>query len=191
VAKAFTVKVLNIKQVLKKIEDLLEKDVISKELLSDISDFSVQRVQAETRKGNDLTGSSDIASAKKQPDLSQATKNFRRRLLKGTVRETHSWWFDPDPTFAKSDKSNLTATGQLLESLRGRITSSKGEVVVSPTGSRDSKRQNDNSIKTNVALAKDLASRGRTFLGLDKLGIKRIRKMILDEIRRFKKRRGF
>lgn len=185
-------KVMNLKKVLKQVEDFINEDIRkSSSLLEDIGDFAVKRIQAETRLGKNLNRSQNTTSARKQPDLSEATKNFRERLAAGKVKITHPWWFKPDRSFFKPTKSNLTATGQMLDSLEGKVTRSKGEVVVVPTGTRDSGLQNDNTIKTNVGVAKELASQGRTFLGLDKLGMQRIRKLILDEVRRMKRKRGF
>ena len=183
---SFKVKILNIDSVLKQIEELFVKDVLNKQTFEEIKDFSVLRIQAETRKGNDLT------TGGKQKALSEVTKSFRKDLVGAEINtETDSWWFDPDPVFFKPSKSNLTATGQMLESLRGRVSNLYGTITISPTGTRNPKRQNNNEIKTNAELAKDLGYRGRKFLGLDDIGIRRIRKMILDKIRRFKKSRNF
>ncbi len=185
------VKILNVNQILRKIERVMKDDLKGSGVFEDIKNFTVLRIQAETRKGNDLTGSSDLASAKRQPSLSPAYKGFRKKLAQGKVSEDHPWWFEPDPTFMRPDKSNLTATGQLLDSLSGRVNKSTNEIIVTPTGTRDQTKQAKGGFSTNVALAKDLAERGRTFLGLDALGVKRIKKFILDEIRRIKKQRGF
>jgi hypothetical protein len=74
-------------------------------------------------------------------------------------------------------KSHLTLTGQLLESLDYDIDRSKGEVVVKPTGKRDDG-------KTNVEVTEDLATRGRTYLGLDNKGIDRVRQLVIRELNR-------
>jgi hypothetical protein len=182
----FKVKILNMDAVLKKIEDLLDNDVRNKELMTDIGDFSKLRIQAETRLGKDITGK----SVGKQRDLLPPTIRIRRAVKEGKIKPGNKFYFKPDGTFFQPSKSNLTATGQMLESLDGRVTK-KGEVVVEPTGTRDASLQFDSGFKTNKALAKDLADRGRVFIGMDVKGIKRIKKLILDEVRRFKRRRGF
>lgn len=188
---AVKVRILNLKKVMDRLKSLFDEDLRNSELLTGISDFAVLRIQAETRKGNDLSRSESITGAVKQPPLSPAYERFRKNLADGKVSPDHPWWFDPDSTFMRPEKSNLTATGQMLDSLKGKVSKADAEIIISPTGARDSNRQNDTAIKTNIALTKDLASRGRTYLGLDKLGVQRIRKMILDEVRRFKRRRGF
>lgn len=183
---AFKVKILNIDKVLNKIEELFDKDVRNKELMEEIGDFSVTRIQAETRLGNDLTKQ----TKSKQPRLADSTIRIRKLVEAGKIKPGNRFYFKPDGTFFQPTKSNLTATGQMLESLDGRVTR-VGEVVVEPTGSRDGSLQVDSEFKTNKALARDLADRGRVFLGLDAKGVKRIKKLILDEVRRFKRRRGF
>lgn len=182
---SFKVKILNIDSVIKKIESLISEDILNNGLLEDIKDFSVLRIQAETRKGNDLVDGG------KQADLSPGYIRIREKVANGDWDVTRYGRFIPDPDFMSPRRSNLTATGQMLDSLDGKITKSDGTIVVTPTGSRDPSLQYDNTFKTNVALAKDLASRGRKFLGLDKTGVIRIKKMVLDEIRRLKKKRGF
>jgi hypothetical protein len=180
----FKVKILNIDSVLKKIENLVTNDLYDSSLLQDIQDFSILRIQAETRKGKSLP-----YDANQQP-LANSTVNIRTQISKGKIKPDNPDWFKPDPTFFKPKKSNLTSTGQMLESLKGSITKSDGTIVVKPTGSRDPSLSNSKEFTTNISLAKDLALRGRKFLGLDALSVKRIRKMVLDEIRRLKKKRN-
>lgn len=183
---SFKVRVLNLDKVLGKIEDLLMKDAINQSLTDDITNFVTTRVVAETRKGRDLS-----QDGKSQPSLKGSTIAIRARNASGKTKTTSPTYFKPDKTFFRIDFSNLTATGQMLESIKGRFVKSTREIIVEPTGNRDPSLQNNSEFKTNKALAKDLASRGRTFLGLDRVGIQRVRKLILEEIIKFKKRRGF
>lgn len=177
----FKVKILNINAVLSKVQKVFTEDIYDSKLLENIKDFTILRVQAETRKGKSLPDDST------QKPLTQGTIRIREAVQKGKIKSDSDYYFKPDPTFFKPKKSNLTASGQMLDSLTGKITKSDGTIVVTPSGSRTG---NNTDIKTNVALAKDLASRGRRFLGLDTTGVKRVRKLVLDEIRRFKRKRG-
>lgn len=186
-------KILNLDKVLKKIEDLFDSDVRNDQLMNDIGEFTKLRIQAETRRGKDLTQGFNV----KQPRLADSTIRIRQLIAQGKIKSGNKFYFKPDKTFFDPSTSNLTASGQMLESLKEKVTK-KGEVIVEPTGSRDNFGNVDSSIKTNKALAIELANRrtenaprGRTFLGLDEKGIKRIKKLILDEVRRFKRRRGF
>lgn len=180
------VEVINLDKVLKEIEDLLNEDIRNSKLMQEIGDFAKLRIQAETRRGNDLTQGLNV----KQPMLSAFTVKVRSFVAQGKIRPGSKYYFKPDGTFFHPSMSNLTASGQMLESLQSKVLKT-GEVIVEPTGIRDDYGGVDSEIKTNKDLANDLASRGRTFLGLDEKGIKRIKKMILDEVRRFKRRRGF
>lgn len=183
---AFKVKILNVDSVIKRIENLFEKDAINDGLIKDITEFVTTRVVAETRSGKDLS-----RNRKPQPDLTDGTVSIRARNFYGKTKPENPTYFKPAKQFFRIDFSNLTATGQMLESIKGRFIKSTRDIIVEPTGNRDPSLQNNSEFKTNKALAKDLASRGRTFLGLDRVGIQRVRKLILEEIIKFKKRRGF
>lgn len=183
---AFKVKILNLDSVLKRIENLFEKDAINEKLITDITELVTTRVVAQTRSGKDLS-----RDGKPQPALSESTIRIRYRNFYGKTKPDAPTYFKPDKQFFRIDFSNLTATGQMLDSIKGRFVKSTKQIIVEPTGNRDPSLQNNSEFKTNKELAKDLANRGRTFLGLDRVGIQRVRKLILEEIIKFKKRRGF
>jgi hypothetical protein len=158
-------KVSGIKSVFDSIKQIFERSTQQEEFLTKIKDFVVLRVQAETRKGKDL--SRDGAD---QPNLSPGYIRMREGYVKdGTIKV--------DGTFFETDFSNLTLTGQMLKSLNGLVKPRQRTVEVFVEGRRDDGQ-------TNQAVANDLAKRGRTFLGLDTKGKVRIRKLVLDEIRR-------
>jgi hypothetical protein len=87
-------------------------------------------------------------------------------------------------------------TGQLMESIVGRMRARLGQIEITVDGDREPTEirsaktgkliqfNNQDEITTNKGLARKLADNGRTFLGLDEKGVQRIRKMALDEIRR-------
>jgi hypothetical protein len=92
-------------------------------------------------------------------------------------------------------------SGQLLDSLSGQINVQRGTITIGPRGKRvpvkvisrktgkQIKFRNQNEILSNESLAADLASRGFKFLGMDPKGVQRIRRIVLDEIRRSLKKR--
>ena len=103
----------------------------------------------------------------------------------------------PPPSFFRSLVSQITQSGQLLDSLKADINQNRGTITVEPTGSRQEIKYvwtktgkpvkfltDDSPITDNKELASDLKRRGFTFLGMDKKGLKRIRRLVLDEIRR-------
>ncbi len=183
-------KVNGLKNVFEAIDKIFENSTQKEKFLREIEDFVTLRVQAETRKGKDL--SRDGAD---QPDLKPSYVAWRKslearasaldKISRGSLSSKNLSLVakitgrtpTPDPTFFKPEKSNLTLTGQLLKSLNSLVKPRARTVEVFVEGRRDDGQ-------TNAAVANDLASRGRTFLGLDKKGVTRIRKMVLDEIRR-------
>lgn len=158
------VKIKNVKGALSAALKLLEESADFK--LNDLGEFARKRIQAETRKGQDLKNESE------QPPLSAGYISQRERMRKGV-----------DTRFFRPSFSNLTLTGQMLKSLYFKVYPRNRIIEVGVEGVRKDGL-------TNSAVAKDLASRGRYFLGLDRKGIYLIRKIVLDEIRRRIKKRS-
>ena len=138
---------------------------ISPGVLLQIQEFWLKRIQGFTRRGTSLVTDSSFKS------LSTAYKAFRANYT-GTKGKS----FRPN-------KSNLTLTGQLLESLKGRSNVRKQEVTIFASGRRDDGQN-------NADVAEYVAEQGRPFLGIDKKGIQRIEQIITRDLRRqWKKRR--
>lgn len=165
-------------KVLKRIEKILGDD-LSKTVVPKVADMSLTRIQAETRKGNSLVTESKMKA------FQERTKYIRRALSKKPVEDGG---FRPG-AFFRWNKSNLSQTGQLLDSLKADIK--KNKITIEPTGSRDPNLNGRDEFSTNKELARDLAERGFVFLGLDGRGVKRIKQMIIDEIRRLRIKAGF
>lgn len=171
--------------------------------LDAIGKFAKDRIVAETRKGNDLTNDGG-----KQPELSEGYIGYRRRLggkvkaldrvSGGSTKKTDLEKVStigiqtpiPDSTFFRPGKSNLTLTGQLLNSIDYKVKATQKTIVIEPTGVRDDG-------KTNKEVAEELATRktrlapnGRKFLGLDDRGFQRIRNLIVEAIRRLALKKG-
>lgn len=172
------VRIRNMDKVLKRIGKILGED-LTDTVVPKAADMALTRIKAETRKGNSL-----VTEAKMKP-LQKHSKYIRRALSKKPVSEGG---FQAG-SFFRWNKSNLSQTGQLLESLE--IDLDKNKITIAPTGDRDPSLGGGDEFKTNRELARDLAARGFRFLGLDKRGVKRIRQLIIDEIRRLRLRAGF
>lgn len=164
-------RIKNLKSVFNAVNRTFEKTVESSDLLNNIADFAETRVKQQTRIGKQLPAIDDQGGVAKQPPLSSGYIEFRKRVKEGASK------IKPDSQFFRVRKSNLTLTGQLLESVRGRAIKSKRQIVIEPIGKRDDGL-------TNKQVASDLASRGRSFLGLDQTGIRRIRTLVLQVLRR-------
>lgn len=196
-------KVKNIDSVFNAVKEIYKDLTSQKDELDKIGQFVKDRIVSEARKGNDLTN-----EGAKQPELSEGYIGYRRRLGqkakaadrigqdKGTKKD-----FErvstigiqtpiPDGTFFRPSKSNLTLTGQLLNSIEYTVDAGKHSIKVEPTGVR-------NDGKTNKEVAQELATRktrlapnGRKFLGLDTRGFERIRNRIVEAIRRIALKKG-
>jgi hypothetical protein len=182
-----SVKIKNVKSVLNSIERLFDSEIKKSRLYENIGHFSVERIQQETRKGRDLS-----QGGQKIKDTLESTKSIKKLIERGVITMRPS-----RPLFFRSQVSQVTQTGQLLDSLRADVNSSRGEITIEPTGNRSKTTYvwsktgrpvkfltDKEQIESNKNLASDLAKRGFTFLGMDKKGLKRIRRLVLDEIRR-------
>lgn len=159
-------RVKNIKSVLNSVRKVFKDTQTSKKVLDDISDFSINRIKQETRKGIDLVNDD------RQPDLSDSYKRYRRRLKSGKANSKVT-----PASFMRPGLSHLTLTGELLDSLKSKIIRSRGILEIFPTGSRSDGL-------TNQEVTKELKEQGRVYLGLNKKAIEEIRKIFVDELRR-------
>ena len=138
---------------------------ISPSALLEMSDFWVKRVQGFTRSGKSLV-TNDRIKALSAPYVA------RRRSYRGSTGQAFS------PT-----KSNLTLTGQLLESVKGSANVRLQRVQLACVGSRSGESL------TNARLAGYVAEQGRPFLGLDDKGRARMVQIVLRDLRRTLRKR--
>lgn len=201
-------RVSNIDSVFNAIRAIYEDLTTQAEELDKIGKFTRDRIVAETRKGKDLTN-----NGAKQPELSEGYIAWRRSLgarfkatdraanaiaegrdvsrsdLKKISKITHRTP-TPDSTFFKPAKSNLTLTGQLLNSIEYTVKVSERKIIIEPTGSRDDGKTNKQVAEELATRSTGLAPRGRKFLGLDERGFQRIRNLIVEAIRRLALKKG-
>jgi hypothetical protein len=196
-------RVKNIDSVFNAVESIYEDLTTQANELDKIARFTRDRIVAETRKGNDLTN-----NGAKQPELAEGYIAWRRtlanrgraleRVSKGSQKRKDLELVSritertptPDPTFFRPSKSNLTLTGQLLNSIDYTVKATERKIIIEPTGVRDDG-------KTNFEVAEELSKRktrlapfGRKFLGLDDRGFQRIRNLIVEAIRRLALKKG-
>jgi hypothetical protein len=167
-------KIRNVNEVLAKISGILKDAAHSQKVLNDSGKFFVERIKAFTRSGKSLA-----LGGSKLRDLADITIEFRKEYKKagGLVHET----FRPQ-------KSQLTVTGQMLDAVKYEIDGTKINVFVEGTKRDPNLPAGD---KTNAELAQENADLGRPFLGVDERGLKRMKLMIVEEIRRISRQRGF
>jgi len=170
--------VRNVKKMREKVRIFFDKKLTDKRLMKDIGGFSAQRIQTETRKGKSLV------TGKRLKKIKPITK---------TLRDILSRYNRVARAFV-ANKSQLTFSGQLLDSIKFTADATKNQADIFPSGSRRKlqkplKGLKGKEITNNVDLFKDLRARGFEFLGLDKRAIAQIKKIILRDIRR-KLRKG-
>lgn len=153
------------KQFKKKFEKFLESDKWKDEA----AELAITKIKGETRLQR------FIGTGNKQPSLSPQWIKRKKELAKTNTRGTS---YGPS-------KSNLTLTGQLLNSLK-RVKS-RYSVIIRAIGDRQpyrTKNGRSGQAPTNSQLAKWLAEKGRLFIGYnDKLKVQIVKK-VKEHIRR-------
>jgi len=165
---------------------IFDKDIFTNRLVKEVGLFSQERVKAVTRTGYGVTNS----KKKKLKRLSNSYKDMRRgavkfRTVNGAVipfQEPDERIQEVDKKFFEPDFSNLTFSGQLLESIKYTYNRAKHIFTIQPTGKRK-KLPGESKTLTNKKVAEYVAKGGRPFLGIDKKGDKTIANMIKREIR--------
>lgn len=184
------VKITGVDKVILSLKDLFENKVADTKLLLDIADFAKSRIQSFTRSGKSL-----VTESRLKP-LSNSYKDMRRGAVKyrtlpdGRVivlpepderlKEVDTRFFDPD-------YSNLTFTGQLMNAITATV---KFKDRIIEIFVNDKKRTGKYEKLTNAEVAEHVKANGRPFLGLDDKGIDRIKKLVINNIRKQILRKG-
>jgi len=136
----------------------------------EIGEFTSKRIQSKTRTGKGVDGNNET----KLKPLSLDYKTFRKKnqsIRKGA--------------FFKANKSNLTLTGQLLDAVTFKAVNNN--VGITFKSNRKKTRPNEKPI-TNSKIATFHQDGPRPFIGLDKVGLKRVlnifRRALRDRFRR-------
>jgi hypothetical protein len=167
----------------KKLKRFLIKELANKALLNKIGEFVKDRIVQFTRSGKSIAG----AKAKKLKKLSDSYIQTRRGALHfRTSQQGNVFPIEgPDERLKTVDKeffdpdfSNLTFTGQLLRSLKAKVDLKARTIDIMPTGNRF------DSNLSNQDVAKFVAEQGRPFIGLDDKGIKRVKALIIQDLRK-------
>jgi len=146
-------------------------DTHNKRNLNKYGKLAAKQILTRTRKGRGVAETNTVGGKTvKLKKLSSKYQDYRKRTKKNMHSE------------AKVKKSNLTYTGQLLDSLKvTKVNAKKGSFRIEPTG-----RRKDG--KTNKKVAEYVDKNGRPFLGLtsaDQLNINKLFKQTLtDSIRK-------
>jgi hypothetical protein len=161
----------------KRLKGIVE-NASSKEVMKEVGEQAVRLIQQDARKGNDYKGgkfkplSADYmkkraqAGGKKKPPFGNPKLTWKEPNLKNYKQDLHP--------VARPRKSNVTATGQLIDSIEvSKIMERSVEVECS--GSR-SPSAFDSGKLSNAEVAYYVEKAGRHFLGLSDKSKEKIRK---------------
>lgn len=160
----------NDKEQIKKVKDLLKKVRKDERWKKEASEVVINNIKISTRLGKNIKDSS------KQPALERSTIEKRRHLAKS----------NPKGISFKPEKSNLTMTGQLLNSLERK---NDPERVVIGLSEERQPYLNKNGTKgknppSNEQIARYLKEQGREFLGFNEKLKKVVEKKLKEHLRR-------
>lgn len=174
-------KVVGVQQLQNKVKLTIERSLSSRTILEAVGKFSRDRIYAITKLGFSMSGN----SKKKLAPLADWYKGYRKRYQEKTQTGAS---FSPN-------KSNLTLSGQMLDALTYKIDQARKtvQVFVQDSGRKPNPyplRGRKNDSRSNAQVAKEVAQKGRPFIGLDQDAVKRIKNDIVSELRRALRREG-
>lgn len=160
---------------LKKFESDMEKiidAVADKQTMQEVGDLMAERIKTRTRLGRGVnkTGGPSVPLA---PLKDSTVTGRKRKKQNGDLS-----------SFTSPKRSNLTETGQLLDSFK--VEASQGKVSIQPSGQRNDGQQNQDV----AAFAEDGSSNRakRKFLDLSGPELNAVQKLIRDKIEKILKR---
>lgn len=191
---------------LARLEAVFTKAIRDPSTLRAISEFLRSRIYQYTKRGFSLVdlrrirgrGGKQVGDPKKLKALSPGYIEMRKAALKDDIkahgrnalgfkrkrkdaRQRALKNFGP---YFNPARSNLTLTGQMLEALESDSDPTEGTIKVYVS---DSSR--DDSELSNADVAKKVSEEGRPFVGIDRVGRDRIKRMVIAQLRRSLKRR--
>ncbi len=112
------IKFKNLEQIERKVKQKIEKIIKDRDLLEEIGKYAVDQVKGNVRnRGKDIFGTS-------YQGLKESTKKSRKYLAK--KNSTHSTY--------SNGRSNLTLTGETMEAIKHKVSSSKPYISVQAEG---------------------------------------------------------
>lgn len=184
------IKITGLNEVMASLKDLFENKIADTKILTDAATFTLERIRSFTRSGKSLvTGSKLKPLSESYKDVRRGANKWRtlpdgRKIL---INEPDEKLKEVDVNFFDPEYSNLTYTGQLMESLDVKINYQEKSYVIAPN---DKKRRGKYEKLTNKQVAEYVADNGRPFLGIDAKGVDRIKKLIVNNIRKQLIRKG-
>jgi hypothetical protein len=150
-------------------------------LLKEIGDFILDRIRAFSRGGKSIVTNRKF---KRLSDsyiaMRQGAVTFRKNKDGKTygIQDADPRLQEVDSEYFEPSLSNVTFTGQMLRALKYVIDQGNGLVTIFVNN--DSRKDG----LTNSQVAKYVKDGGREFLGLDEKGVKRVKAMIISDLRK-------
>ena len=167
-ARTFGIK--NVDRVARTINKVFNDARTQRRMYDDIGKFTTNRIVATARTGKSLEDNFD---PQKFPKLKESTIKRRESLKRNNP-------FVLDEQFFRARFANVTLTGQLLESFRYRVQ--RSIVSFFFKDKRLPIYEGDETSNNNVY--DNLESLGFGFVGLDFKGQQRVKRIVLDQLRR-------
>lgn len=177
------VKIKGLDKLGKKIKTLIKNDIATQKTLDDIGKMVVERIRAYARSGSTMhSGKKSRLKklSKSYIEMRQGALKFRKiNGVSVPLAEPDERLEEVDPEFFEPSKSQLTFTGQMLRGLTFLSRKTEVDIFVN-----EEKRSGKYEKLTNAEVAAHVAKNGRPFLGLDKQGVARVKKILLDNLRK-------
>jgi hypothetical protein len=180
------VKIKRMKELEINIKGIFDRTVNSLSVYGEMATAAIRLIKGFTRSGKEASG----GKYRSIKSLAESTINQRRRMAR----------YNKTSELFSPEKSNLTFTGQLIESVKTlAIKVTQRMVVVGPEGKRKPYKNKDGSNvgsspkrkgqknagpPTNEELGRYVAEQGRLFLFLDDKGKKQLKNIVLKHLRR-------
>lgn len=156
-----------IKKIIQKIESI-KKEVLSQKNMQAIADSVADSIKLRTRSGKGVDEQGNLTKLDPLSDEYVETRKRKRNKLS---------------PYATPKKSNLTATGQMLDSIDTAIN---GSSIIFFFKEQRTKELSGKSKSTNGQIAKYVEDGGRRFFGFSKFDkqmvLRQLRKIISDAI---------
>ena len=169
----------------------IKRALSSADLLTESAGYVRKRIYDFTKAGKSLVTGSKLKEL--SPGYIAVRRNLGRWSKKRTKRQKLTdpilGKFVPGSFFSPA-RSNLTLTGQLLDALIFTIDRQRSSftVTVNDKVRKRAPNEKDGESKTNLDVARKVASDGRPFIGIDDKGEEILKRKIIQSLRRKLKR---
>lgn len=160
-----------------RMDKVVREKLFSTEIMRQVGEFSVERIYSNTKRGRHPNDQGELV---KNKELSPKYIEYRKKYSK--IAAQTGDFFSPK-------RSNLTLTGQLLDSIDMRFIGRRLIEIFIPNTRRkppvsiSERPRKPKPQKTNKEVAISLFLNGRPFMRMDRVGLRTIRNMFQRDLR--------